>query len=174
VLVAFYDRSITCGSYSLLEHGHLIVCQSICFSNDRNEVNLGMQSPHHLDVERLQRVARRLDEVDAGMNTVIHDVHAVDLVLGLEVCVKSLLNVLNDRSPGVVVVDEVTEAGCVDHGQSESDAIFFDVCADRLYGHSLWDDIKAGAFALSWRVEGSIEEGVDQGRLSETGLAWLC
>ena len=59
-----------------------------------------------------------LDEIDTGMNSVVDDVHAVDLVLCLEVCIESLLNVLNNWSPRIVVVDEVAEAWCIDHGQS--------------------------------------------------------
>ena len=63
-------------------------------------------------------MASRLDEVDAGMHTVIHDVHAIDLVFGIEVCVESLFNVLHDRTPRIFVIDEVSETRSVDHGES--------------------------------------------------------
>lgn len=149
-------------SYSLLEHGYLLVCQGVRLSDDWDQVDLGVQSSHDLNVEWLQRVACRLNEIDTCMNTVVDDVHAVDLILCLEICIESLLNVLNDWSPGIVVVDKITKAGCVDNGQSESDTVLFNIRADRLYGYSLWDDIKTGPFALSWRIEGGVEEGVDQ------------
>lgn len=58
-----------------------------------------MQSAHDLDVKWLKRVPGGLDKVDAGMDAVVDDVHAVNLVLGVEVGVKSLLNVLHNRSP---------------------------------------------------------------------------
>jgi hypothetical protein len=40
-----------------------------------------MQSAHNLDVQGLQRMAGGLNEVDACMDTIINDVHTVDLVL---------------------------------------------------------------------------------------------
>lgn len=60
-------------------------------------------------------MTRRLDKVDTGVHTVIHDIHSVDLVLSVEVGVESLLDVLNNGSPRVIVVDKVAEAGCIDH-----------------------------------------------------------
>jgi hypothetical protein len=113
-------------------------------------------------------VASRLDEVDAGVNPVVNDVHTVDLVLSLEIGIESLLNVLNNWSPGVIVVHKVAESGGVDHSQSKSDAILFDVGTDRLDGDSLWDDVQTGAFALARRVERGIEESVDESRLPKT------
>jgi hypothetical protein len=131
-----------------------------------------MQTAHDLNVERLEGVASRLDEVDTGVDTVVDDVHSVDLVLGLEVCIESLLNVLNDWAPGIIIVDEVAEAGGVNDSQSESDAVLLDVCTDGLDGDGLWDDVEAGAFALTGRIEGGVEESVDQGGLSEAGFTY--
>jgi hypothetical protein len=159
-------------TYSLLELGNLLISQSISLGNDRDQVDLGVQTAHDLDVERLERVTSWLNEVDTGMNAVVHNVHSVDLVLGLKVCVESLLNVLHDWAPGVIIVDEVAEAGGVDDSQSESDAVLFDVGTDGLDGDGLWDDVEAGAFALTGRVERGVEESVDQGGLSEAGFAY--
>ena len=58
-----------------------------------------MQSAHHFDIKRLQRVTCRLDKVDTCVNSVINNVHPVDFVLSIKVGIKSLLNVFNDRSP---------------------------------------------------------------------------
>lgn len=41
----------------------------------------------------------RLDEVDACMNAVVHNVHPVDLVLSFQVGIESLLDVLDNWSP---------------------------------------------------------------------------
>lgn len=130
-----------------------------------------MQAAHDFDVKRLERVASGLNEVDTRMNAVIDNVHSVDLVLGLKICVESLFNVLNDRTPGVIVVDEVTKAGGIDDCQSESDSVLFNVGTDGLNGHGLWDDVKTRALAFTRRVEGGVEESIDQSRLSETGFA---
>ena len=59
-------------------------------------------------------MAGGLDEVDDGVDAVVDNVHAVDLVLGIEVGVEPLLNVLDNGVPGLIVVDEVAKAGCVD------------------------------------------------------------
>lgn len=126
-----------------------------------------MQSAHDLDVERLKRVPGGLNEVDAGMDAVVDDVHAVNLVLGVEVGVKSLLNVLHDRSPRVVVIDEVTKAGRVHHGQAQADAVLLNVGADALYAHGLGSKVQRRLLALLGRVKGRVEESVDKGRFAK-------
>jgi hypothetical protein len=72
---------------------------------------------HDLNVQGLQRVASGLDEVHNSVDAVVYNVHAVDLVFCLEVGVKSLLDVLDNGVPRLVVVDEIAKAGCVNHGQ---------------------------------------------------------
>ena len=58
-----------------------------------------MKAAHDFNVERLERVAGRLNEEDASMDSVVNDVHTVDLVLSFEVSIESLLNILHNRSP---------------------------------------------------------------------------
>jgi len=70
---------------------------------------------HHLNVDGLQGVASGLDEVNNGVDAVVDNVHAVDLVLSIQVGVEALLNVLDNGVPGLIVVDEVAKAGCVDY-----------------------------------------------------------
>lgn len=160
------------GPYSLLEQSNLLIRQGISLGNDGDQVHFGVQTTHHLDVERLQRVARGLDEVDTGMHTVVNNVHPVDPVLRLEISIEALLNVLDNRAPGVIVVDEVTEARSVHHGQAETDTILFDVGADGLNRHGLGNDVVAGALAFLRRVERRIEQRVDQSRLSQSRLTY--
>ena len=57
----------------------------------------------------------RLDEVDAGMHTVVDDIHPVDLVFGIQVCIKASLDVVDDWFPGVVIVDKVSKTGGIDN-----------------------------------------------------------
>ena len=77
-----------------------------------------MQAAHNLNVKRLEGVAGGLNKEDAGVDAVVHNVHAVDLVLSIEVSIKALLNVFNDGAPRLVIVHKVTEAGSVDNGKS--------------------------------------------------------
>ena len=115
----------------------------------------------------------RLNEVHTGVDAVVDDVHAVDLVLSVEVGIEALLDVLDNGAPGLVVIDEVTEAGCVDDVQSQTDAVLLDVCADGLNGDSCGGEVKAGLFLLLGWVKRGVEKSVDKSRLSETRFTWV-
>jgi hypothetical protein len=106
------------GTYTLLEGGNLVVGESVGLCDDGNQVDLGVQAAHNLDIERLERVTSWLNEVDTSVDAVVNNVHAVDLVLGIQVCIEALLDVLNDWAPGVVIVDKVSETRGVDHSQA--------------------------------------------------------
>lgn len=108
-------------------------------------------------------MASGLNEEDAGVNTVVDNVHAVDLVLSIEVSIETLLDVVHNRAPRLVVVDEVTEAGCVNNSQSETDTGLLDIRADGLDGNSLGNNVQARSLALLGRVKGGVEESVDKG-----------
>lgn len=155
-------------SYSLLEQSNLLIGEGVCLGNDRDQVNLGVQSAHDLNVQRLQGVTGGLDEVDTGVNTVVNDVGTIDLVLGLQISVVSLLNVLNNRAPRVIVVHKVTKARGIDHRQAQTNTVLLNVGTDRIDGHGFGDDVVAGGSALLRGVEGSVEQRVDKSGLSET------
>lgn len=130
-------------TYPALEVVDLIIRDSVSLSNYGDQVDLGVKLLHDFNIEGLERVTGGLDEVDNCVNAVVDDVHAVDLVLGIEVSVKSLLNVLNNRVPRFVVIDEVTESRCVNDSQSQANAVLLDIGADRLYRNGL-GDVDAG------------------------------
>lgn len=124
-------------THPLLVVVNLIVRNGISLGDNGDEVNLGVELLHHLDIQRLQRMAGRLDKVNHSMDAVIDNVNAVDFVLSVQVSVKSLLDVLDDGVPRLVIVDKVTEAGCVNNRQPQTDTILLNVGADRLYRDSL-------------------------------------
>lgn len=101
----------------MLEVRDFLVGQGICLGDDWYQVDLGVQSAHDFNVQWLERMTRRLDEVDAGMHAVVDYVHTVDFVLGIEVCVEALFDVLHDRPPRVFVVDEIPEPGGIDYSE---------------------------------------------------------
>lgn len=152
----------------MLEQSNLFVGKGIGLGDNWDQVDLGVQATHDLNIERLQGVASRLDEVNTSMDTVVNNVHAVDLVLSFKVSVVSLLDVFDNRSPRVIVVDKVTKSGGINNSQAKTDSILFDISADRLDRHGLGDDIMAGSLALLGWVEGGVKQGVDQRGLSET------
>jgi hypothetical protein len=129
-----------------------------------------VQTLHHLDVKGLERMAGGLDEEDASVDTVVNNVHPVDLVFGIQVGIEALFNVVHNRPPRFVVVHEVTKAGSVNYRQSETNTGLLNVCADGLDGNRLGNDVEAGFLALLGWVQRGVEEGVDKRRLSETGF----
>lgn len=158
-------------TYSRFESRDLLIRQGIGLSDDRNQVDLGVETLHDLNVERLKRVASGLDEENAGMDAVVNDVHSVDLVLGIQVSIEALLDVVRNWSPGLVVVDKVTETRSINNGQTETDTSLLDIRADGLDGDSLGKDVESGPLALLGRVQRGVEQRVDKGRFSKTRLA---
>jgi len=77
-----------------------------------------MQSAHNFDVQWLQSVARWLNEVNARMNAIVNNVHAIDLVLSIQVGIEALLNVVNDWSPRLVIVHEITKSWGINNSQT--------------------------------------------------------
>jgi hypothetical protein len=148
-------------TYTLFEGGNLVIGKSIGLGDHRNEVDLGVQTAHDLDIERLERVASGLDEVDTSVDAVVDNVHAVDLVLGVQVGVETLLDVLGNWAPRVVVVDKVTETRSVDDGQAQANAVLLDVGTDRLDVDGLRSEVEGRLLALLGRVKGGVEKGVD-------------
>ena len=129
-----------------------------------------MKSAHDFNVERLQGVTGRLNEVDTGVHAVVDDVHAVDFVLGIQVSVEALLDVLHNWLPRVVVVHKVAKARGVHDRQSQADAVLFNVRADALYADRLRCEVQGRLLALFRWVEGGVKESVDEGGLSEAGF----
>ena len=129
-----------------------------------------MQFLHDLHVQGLQRVARGLDEEDHSVDAVIHNVHAVDLVLRIQVCIESLLDVLDNWIPRFIIVNEVTETRGIDDRQPQTDTVLLDIRADRLYVDG-FGQLETRGLTLLRRVQRSVEEGVHEGRFAESRLA---
>jgi len=111
-----------------------------------------MEATHDFNVQWLQRVTSGLDEVDAGMDSVVDDIGAVDFILRIKICVESLIDIVHYRLPRLVVVDKVTKSGSVDDCQTKTNPVLLNVCADRLDSNSLWLYVHAWRFALFRRI----------------------
>ena len=68
-------------------------------------------------------MARGLNKVDNCMDTVVYNIHAVDLVFGVEVGIKPLLNILDNGIPRFIIVDEITKSRRVNNCQSQANPI---------------------------------------------------
>lgn len=71
----------------------------------------------------------------------------------------------------LLIVDKITKARSIDHSKLQSHAIFFDIRCNRLDLNGLrslvrWLNI------LLWRIELTVEEGVDQCRFTKTRFTY--
>ena len=82
-LLAGVHGKVTCinPTHSLLELSKVSRAQGIGLGDDGDQVHTGTESLHDLDVERLQSVAGRADEVQASMDTEVNLVLTTRLLL---------------------------------------------------------------------------------------------
>ena len=157
--------------YAVLEHLPLLQSQAITLGNDRHHVHRLAQLLQHHNVNRLQGMAGRADEVETAV-----DARVLNVPLTLrgqllaQVGAVLVLDVLDDGVPAAVIVDQVAVAGGVDDVQAETYAVLLNDVGDGVDLGSAADGLVGGEAALGVDEVGG-EDGVDQGGLAETGLA---
>lgn len=77
------------------------------------------------------RVTRRLNEIETRVDTHVVNVISKRLLLGVEVRLVLVLEVVDDWRPAIRVVDIVAKAGAVDEGEPAREALLLDVCGTR-------------------------------------------
>jgi hypothetical protein len=92
--------------------------QSICLRNNRDQVDSGAQSLHHLDIKGLQGVASWSDKVQAGVDTEVNLIGTAWLLLLEHIGLVLVIQELNDGHPRVAVVDIVSKAWGINNGQT--------------------------------------------------------
>lgn len=105
-------------SYPLLVTSKVSRAQGIGLGNDRNQVDAGAEALHNFDVQRLQGVTGRADEVQTGVDTQIDLVCSAGLLFLQHVRFVLVVKELNDRLPGVAVVDVVAKSGGINDRQT--------------------------------------------------------
>ena len=83
--------------YSLLEASEVCRAQSISFRYHRNQVDSRAQSLHNFNVQRLEGMACRSDEIEAGMNSEIYLVNPARLLLLQHVRFVLIVKKFDDR-----------------------------------------------------------------------------
>lgn len=156
---------------ALLECLTLFQGQGIGLGDDGNNVDDIRQLLEHDNIDGLQGVTGGLDEEQAAVDTGVLD---VALTLGSELLSKVgrvlVLDVLDDRVPAAVVVDQVTVARGIDNVETETNAILLNKVGHGVDLGSGSDDLLGYKTTLRLdKVRG--KDGVDEGRLSETSLA---
>lgn len=92
--------------------------QGVGLGDDGDQVDTRAQTLHHLDVQRLQSVSSRADEVQAGVHTHVDLVRPTGLLLLEHVRLVLVIQEFDNGLPGVAVVDIVSEAGGINDGQA--------------------------------------------------------
>ena len=157
---------------ALLEGGPLLQRERVGLGNDGHDVDNVRELLQHDNVDGLERVARGLDEEEAAVDAGVLD---VALSLGRELLAQVgrvlVLDVLDDGVPAAVVVDQITVARGIDNVQPETNTIFLDDVRNGLNLGGGADGLLGGESALGLdEVRG--EDGVDEGRLAQTSLAY--
>jgi hypothetical protein len=86
-------------SYPLLEQGQVVRRQGVRLRNDGDQVDTSRQTLHNFDVERLERVTSRPDEVQTGVDTEVDLVGTAGLLLLEHVRLVLVVNELDNRHP---------------------------------------------------------------------------
>lgn len=92
--------------------------EGICLCDNGDQVDSRAQSFHNLNVQRLQCVSGGADEIQAGMNTEINLINTARLLLLQHVRFMLVVQELDDWHPGIAVVDIISEARCVNDGET--------------------------------------------------------
>jgi len=174
--------------YTLLELGKVGRAESIGLGNNGNEVDSRAQTLHDLNIQRLQGVTSRADEVKAGVDTKIDLVLTARLLLLQHVGLMLIIQELDDGHPRVAVVDVVTETGSVDNGEADChksatasrtysdrkltlEELLLQLSLGNLDLYGLVDLLLVPALVVGIVLDRSGEKGVDEGRLAQARLA---
>ena len=111
------------------------------------------------------------DEVQAGVHSQIDLLRPAWLLLLQHIALMLVIQELNDRLPAVPVVHVVTKTWCIDDGQSDLEELLLQLCFGDFDFDSLVDLLGVAAAMIGVVLDGGGEEGVDEGRLAEAGLA---
>lgn len=103
----------------MLVAGQISWAEGICLGDNGDQVHSGAESLHDLDIQRLQGMSGRSDEVEACVDTEIDLVNTAGLLLLQHVGLMLIIQELDNWHPRVAVVDIVAETRCVDNGQSD-------------------------------------------------------
>jgi len=106
-------------THSLLEHLHVAWTECVGLGNDWNEVDPGRKALHDLNVERLQSVSCRANEVETSMNAKIDPVATTRLLLLEHVGLVLIIQEFDDWLPRIAVVHIVPETWCIDDRKAD-------------------------------------------------------
>ena len=102
---------------SLLENDEVLWREGVGLCDDWNEVDTCAKSLHDFDIEGLEGVACRTDEVEASVDSEVNLVITAWLLLLKHVRLMLVVEELDDGLPRVAIVHVVSKARGVNNGQ---------------------------------------------------------
>ena len=118
---------------AVLEQLPLLQGETISLGDDGNHVDSLAQLLEHNNVDWLQCVSSWCDEVQAAVDAGILDVSlTLSSQLLSQICAVLVLNVLDDRIPAAVIVDEIAIARSIDNVQAQAHAVLLNDMCDRV------------------------------------------
>jgi hypothetical protein len=184
-------------SYPLLELREIDGCEGVSLSDDGDQVDTSAELLHDFNVQGLEAVAGRTDEVQASVHTEIDLLGSARLLLLKHVALMLVVEELDDRLPRVAVVHVVAETGGVNdreadwitwlastHGHAASivqpkmclraltlEELLLELGLGDLDLDGLVDLLCVAAAVVGVVLDGGGEKGVDEGGLAEARLA---
>uniref|UniRef100_A0A1Y1LA43 Uncharacterized protein n=1 Tax=Photinus pyralis TaxID=7054 RepID=A0A1Y1LA43_PHOPY len=151
---------------SLLELGQVSRAQRVGLGNNRDQVDPRAEPLHDFNIERLQSVAGRADEVQAGVDSKVNLVLAARLLLLKHVGFVLVVEELDNGHPRVTVVDVVAESGSINDGQTDLEELLLELSLGDLNFDSLVDLLLMSALVVGIVLDSGGEESVDEGGLA--------
>jgi hypothetical protein len=155
----------------VLELGKVGRRQSVGLGHDGDEVHAGAQALHDLDVERLESVSSRADEVKTGVYAKVNLLRSPRLLLLKHVALVLVVQELDNGLPAVTVVHVVSETRCVNNGQADLEELLLQFGLGDLNLDGLVDLLGETSAVVGVVLDGGAKKGVDEGCLAETRLA---
>ena len=106
-------------AYPVLKLSKISRAKCVRLCNNRDEVDSRAQTLHDFDIQRLQCVSGRSDEVQACVDTQVNLVYTAWLLLLQHVRFMLVVQEFDDGHPGVSVVHVVSKARGVDDSQAD-------------------------------------------------------
>lgn len=148
-------------THPLLEDGQVGLGEGVSLGNDGDEVDPGSETLHDLNVEGLEGVTGRTDEVQASMNAEVGLFTALRLLFLAHVNLVLVIDEIDDRCPAVAVVDIVAETGSVDDRQLDLELLLFQLGLDDVDLNSLVELLGVSPGVVLARRKLGAEERVD-------------
>lgn len=111
------------------------------------------------------------NEVQAGVDSQVNLLSALWLLLLKHVALVLVVEELNDWLPAVTVVDIVAESRCVDNSEADLEELLLQLGLGDLNLNGLVNLFGVTSAVVGVVLDGRAEESVDEGCLSQSGLA---